>query len=278
MNTHHQRVGLALELLSSEILPFFERSLREVYGDRWEETARASIRSQSVAQPGPFHWDAQAILTVMWDLWNTVFRKSLGLVERSLVSELREFRNRWAHRTTFTEDDGYRVLDSAQRLLIACQAPKAAQQIEEHKLDLLRDKLGRRVNEELAQARFNRSRIVDVTLYALCASAIAAMMILMWGSRHPLSAGFVVGFTVFVFMYLIYRRLQASPPAYGVHECGRCGKVIYSENCPYCDPAPRPQVAVHRSHIHNSRPNLIEIGRQQTLTLLKRWSVTCKKA
>jgi hypothetical protein len=33
----------------------------------------------------------------MWDQWNVVFRKTLGNAERSLVSELRDARNRWAH-------------------------------------------------------------------------------------------------------------------------------------------------------------------------------------
>ena len=210
MNTNHQRIGIALDLLAAGLFPFFEQSLRAVYGERWEETARASCRSQASLQPGAFHWDAQAILTVMWDTWNPVFRKSLGLIERSLVSELREFRNRWAHQSSMTEDDGYRVLDSVQRLLTACGADGTAAEVEEQKLDLLREKLGRRVNEELARVRFNRARLVDTGLYVLCAIAITTMMVLMWGDRHPMSAGFVIGFTLFVFAYLIYRRFQAS--------------------------------------------------------------------
>jgi hypothetical protein len=239
MNSNHQRVAIALDILSEGIFPFFEQEMSNVLGIRWEETARMSCRSQSTVQPQAFRWDAQALLTAMWDNWNSVFRKRLGIVERSLVSELREFRNRWAHQSSITEDDGYRVLDSAQRLLNACGAARSANRVEELKIDLLRDKLGRRVNEELARVRFNRSRIVDVSVYGVCALAIASMMLLTWGERHPMSSGFVVGFTLFSFIYLIYKRFQATPPAYGVHECGKCGKVIYSEACPYCDPAPR---------------------------------------
>lgn len=236
MNIDHQRIGSALDLLSEGIFPFFEQELRATYVDRWEETARSSCRSQSTAQPGAFHWDAQAILTVMWDTWNSVFRRNLGIVERSVISELREFRNRWAHQTPFSEDDSYRVLDSVQRLLIACNAANVAAQVEELKLDLLKEKLGRRVNAELARVRSNRARIVDVILYSVCALAIASMMIAMWGDRHPMPAGFVAGFVVFVFSYLVFKRLQATPPAFGVHECPNCRKVIYSENCPYCNP------------------------------------------
>jgi hypothetical protein len=236
VNIDHQRIGSALDLLSEGIFPFFEQELRATYGDRWEEVARASCRSQASVQPGSFHWDAQAILTVMWDAWNSVFRRTLGIVERSIISELREFRNRWAHQTPFSEDDSYRVLDSVQRLLIACNAATEAAQVEELKMDLLREKLGRRVNAELARVRSNRARIVDVALYSICALAIASMMIAMWGDRHPMPSGFVAGFVVFVFSYLIFKRLQAAPPAYGVHECSNCRKVIYSESCPYCYP------------------------------------------
>lgn len=239
MNVIHQRIGTALDLLSVGIYPYFERELQAVYGDRWEVTARQSCRSQATLESGEFHWDAQAILTVMWDLWNPVFRKNLGIVERSIVSELRDFRNRWAHQAVFTDDDGYRVLDSIQRLLIATHSTALISAVEEQKLDLLREKLGRRVNEEMARARFNRKRIIDIGLYALCATAIAAMIMFAWGERHPMPAGLVVGFTLFVFAYLIYGRFQLTPPAYGVHECGKCGKVVYSEICPYCDPTSR---------------------------------------
>ena len=41
----------------------------------------------------------------MWDQWNEVFRKTLGFAERSLVSELRDVRNRWAHNEAFTSNE-----------------------------------------------------------------------------------------------------------------------------------------------------------------------------
>ena len=39
----------------------------------------------------------------MWESWNDVFRKTLGPAERSLVSELRDVRNKWAHQEPFSE-------------------------------------------------------------------------------------------------------------------------------------------------------------------------------
>jgi len=88
----------------------------------------------------------------MWDQWNQVFRYKLGMAERSLVSELREYRNRWAHQDLFSDDDSYRVLDSAQRLLMAVGAHEAATLIEDRKIDVMRNILGRRVNDEMAAA------------------------------------------------------------------------------------------------------------------------------
>ena len=46
--------------------------------------------------------------------WNEVFRNTLGHAERSLVSELRDVRNSWAHQQAFSSDDAYRALDSIE--------------------------------------------------------------------------------------------------------------------------------------------------------------------
>ena len=73
----------------------------------------------------------------MWDSWNDVFRLTLGPAERSLVSELRDHRNKWAHQEAFSSDDTYRALDSSGRLLTAVSAPQA-DEIEKMKTELLR--------------------------------------------------------------------------------------------------------------------------------------------
>ena len=70
----------------------------------------------------------------MWNQWNVVFRKTLGQAERTLVSELRDVRNRWAHQKPFSSDDAYRALDSAGRLLTAVSAPQA-EELEKIKME-----------------------------------------------------------------------------------------------------------------------------------------------
>lgn len=247
VRSEHQRIGAALDALTRGLFPYFERELLAVYGVKWEEVARASFRGQSPNAAQNNFWDVHAILTVMWEQWNNVFRYKLGMSERSLVSELREFRNRWAHQAVFTEDDSYRVLDSTQRLLLAIGALKEADEIEERKLDVLRSKLGRRVNEELARVRFNRARMTDVTLYAVCCAAISATTFLMFGAVHLVPALVMIGFTVFAFGFFIYQRVTATTPVYGVHECPKCSKVVYSEVCPYCDPPMRSSTIIKGS-------------------------------
>ncbi|HVU68789.1 MAG TPA: DUF499 domain-containing protein, partial [Ktedonobacteraceae bacterium] len=61
----------------------------------------------------------------MWQLWTPIFGKTLGFAERSLVSELRETRNRWAHENGFDYDATYRALDSTRLLLKAISAEQA---------------------------------------------------------------------------------------------------------------------------------------------------------
>ena len=228
-----------METLTSGLLPFFESSLQEIYGSNWEEVARASFRGQSSIALQNGKWDAYAVLSVMWDQWNAVFRHRLGIAERSLVGELREYRNRWAHQDVFGYDDSYRVLDSAQRLLKAVGAHEKAAVIEERKIDVLRNILGRRVNDELAAARYSRARMVDVALYTICCAAISLTMFLLFGSERFVPTLVMAGFTVFVFAFFIYKRVSADTPVYGVHECAKCSKVVYSEVCPYCDPPNR---------------------------------------
>jgi predicted AAA+ superfamily ATPase len=138
--TNHERVGKMLDLLKEGLLPFVERELKAKHAQLWFEQAKASLSdSQSglfgtEAQP---RWDAATLLAVMWNQWNEVFRKTLGQAERTLVSELRDVRNRWAHQNPFSSDDAYRALDSASRLLTAVSAPQA-EEVEKTKMELLR--------------------------------------------------------------------------------------------------------------------------------------------
>jgi hypothetical protein len=119
---------------------------------------------------------------------------------------------------------------------------------------VLRSKLGRHVNEELARVRFNRARMTDIALYLICCAAILMTTYLIFGTSHFLPVLLMSGFTVFVFGFLIYQRATATAPVYGVHECPKCSKVIYSEVCPYCDPPMRSSTIIKSSSSSRIRP------------------------
>lgn len=155
--TNHERVGKMLELLTAGLQPFVERELSPgiagVSPALFEEINRnlAATQLSLPGTPEKPQWDAAAILITMWDQWNSVFRKTLGHAERTLVSELREVRNRWAHQRPFSTDDAYRALDSAARLMTAVSAPEAAE-VEKMKMELLRVRFDEQVRTEKRKA------------------------------------------------------------------------------------------------------------------------------
>ncbi|MDQ3701143.1 MAG: DUF499 domain-containing protein, partial [Chloroflexota bacterium] len=72
---------------------------------------------------------------------------TLGRAERSLVDELLEIREQWAHQECFSTDNAYRALDSAERLLSAVSAPQAGE-LEKMKAELLRLRYDEQVRGE----------------------------------------------------------------------------------------------------------------------------------
>jgi predicted AAA+ superfamily ATPase len=148
--TNHERVGKALDLLKDGLQPFVEREMKAQHAQLWLEQVQSAVAETQThlftGKAGP-QWDAASLLSVMWNQWNLVFRKTLGQSERTLVSELRDFRNRWAHQKPFTGDDAYRALDSASRLLTAVSAPQA-EEVEKIKMELLRVRFDEQVRSE----------------------------------------------------------------------------------------------------------------------------------
>lgn len=146
--TNRERVGRALELLKEALGPFVEREVRSAFpGRAVAEIGRIlGDDRQNAGQPIK-NWDSAALLRFMWEGWNDIFRKTLGQAERSLVIELRDVRNKWAHQEPFSSDDTYRALDSVGRLMTAVSAPQASE-IERMKTELLRLRFDEQVRGE----------------------------------------------------------------------------------------------------------------------------------
>lgn len=126
--THKERIGRALDILREGLYPFVEREMRSVYQDNWLVAATPSVPQDPTLRRNAaqiLQEDVYALLVLICDKWHSVFKKNLGHAERSLVGELRDTRNRWAHNGSFSLDDTYRALDSVYRLLSAISAPQA---------------------------------------------------------------------------------------------------------------------------------------------------------
>ncbi len=124
--TNKERVGKAMERLRAGLASFAEREFTSQHQARAADAARAYFGDDRTVGKKPIaEWDVAALLKLMWEAWNEVFGKTLGRAERSLVQELRDVRNKWAHQEPFSSDDTDRALDSMARLLTAVSASQA---------------------------------------------------------------------------------------------------------------------------------------------------------
>ena len=132
-HNNHSLVGNALNLLADGLGPY-------VAGKMEDAVAAGRFDPADTDALGEIAGDVAVTLRVMAIAWNDVFRDCLGPVERSLVSEIRETRNRWAHQESFDDDDLDRALDSVGRLLAAVGAVNESDRVNraKHRLRIRR--------------------------------------------------------------------------------------------------------------------------------------------
>jgi len=160
--TNRQRVENGLNFLRDGLGPFVERELASALGEQWKTDVSSRHRRGFVELPdGRIEWDTYALLKSMIDHWHDAFRRTLGHFERSLVSELLEHRNRWAHDRPFSSDDALRVLDSIGRLLQSVTAPEQVAEVDKLKVELQRI-----VFSEQARHKTRQSAAIEVRVNA----------------------------------------------------------------------------------------------------------------
>src|SRR5919107_3254899 len=123
--SNHERVGKALGLLKDGLRPFVEREMQAFYRTNWAHEVKETLRDSRLGGAEDPLQDVAVLLVMMDRHWGNVFRSTLGKAERSLVNEILDVRNRWAHQNTFSSDDTDRALDSVARLLTSISAPEA---------------------------------------------------------------------------------------------------------------------------------------------------------
>ena len=149
--TNRERVGKALEWLREGLAPYVEREIRARSKDVSMERIRRYTEDPHLAGKPIKEWDVAGLLRLKSDLWREVFQDTLGHSGRTLVFELKDWRNKWAHQERFSSDDTDRALDSAQRLLAAVSASQAAE-VEKMKMELRR-----RVHDEQVRGETRRA-------------------------------------------------------------------------------------------------------------------------
>jgi len=147
--TNHERVGKSLELLKAGLGPFVDREIKAAIATNSlsMQKVRGFVDDPILANKSIGEWDSAALLKLMWETWNEVFRKTLGFADRTLVSEIRDWRNKWAHQEPFSSDDAYRALDSVGRLLTSVSATQA-DDVEKMKMELLRVRFDEQARSE----------------------------------------------------------------------------------------------------------------------------------
>jgi predicted AAA+ superfamily ATPase len=150
--SNQERVGKAMELLRVGLAPFVDREFTSQHQAQATDVARRYFGDdRTVGKKAMAEWDVAALLRLMWEAWNEVFGRTLGRAERSLVQELRDVRNKWAHQAPFSSDDADRALDSMARLLTAVSAPQA-DEVHRMKLELRRLTFDEQVRSEKRKA------------------------------------------------------------------------------------------------------------------------------
>ena len=117
----NEYVGRALTLLRTGLAPFattlIARHAKDIDLTRFRRFLDRPIADMDVSD----------LLALMETAWADVFQRTLSRTDRSLVVELRDYRNRWAHQDTISWRDADRALDSCERLLRAVGADEQAQ-------------------------------------------------------------------------------------------------------------------------------------------------------
>lgn len=174
--------------------------------------------------------DAQSILVFMWDHWNDVFRHDLTYVERCLVSELREYRNRWAHQQPMDEHDVYRFLDNVHRLICAVLQTERSGDVER----LRKSSLRRLYDQECKTVDEEENPKVVWPLIMCLSCAFSIDFALLYYFFSPISV--FLAFFVLLLMYRLGQKLTANESAQldNPRACGHCNRIIYRRDCPYC--------------------------------------------
>jgi len=130
-----ERIQKALDLLRDGLAPKCEETWQGFYGDDWLQQVNQQFHHPE-RDPNPN--DIAFVFKGVKVTWNEVFGHGFAPAIRSLVFEVAEVRNNWAHQGSFSSDDTSRALDSMERVLEAFGNSTQRQAIRALRRDLMR--------------------------------------------------------------------------------------------------------------------------------------------
>ncbi len=139
------RISSALNLLRDGLKPNCEQTWRGYYGTDWLENINKRLRNP---QREPTTDDIAFIIAGIKLTWNEIFSHGFPLAVRSLVFEVSETRNKWAHQVQLSTDDTLRALDSMERLLEAFGNKTERRQVQKSRRSLERQRVEQEASSE----------------------------------------------------------------------------------------------------------------------------------
>jgi hypothetical protein len=145
--SNRDRVGTMFELLAPPLDAFISHAVAPVLkeGSSWTSLVALKDKKKGAAGKDYHELDPQVQLRMLTEnIPNNIkqgwypFDDAIGRVGQGYSKELREARNDWAHNKSFSDDDAYRCLDTAERLLASIGAPSVADEVKAIRLGLRR--------------------------------------------------------------------------------------------------------------------------------------------
>ena len=136
--SNKDRISEALDYFVAAYRPFVIETLANKYEvGKKEATKKAQTFLEQGAKPGthvpasPDEWDFGSIFHIILNDWQYNFRYQLNSTDRSMLHELKEVSNGWAHQKSFDVKDTSRALDTTHRLLLSIGAQKEAAAVDQ---------------------------------------------------------------------------------------------------------------------------------------------------
>lgn len=140
--SNRDRIGKMFDLLAPELEAFLHRQVGRTEGGKdWVDIYCEVAPGNHEVHPG----DPSVQLKFLSEGYTNRYRRgwrplsgAFNRTHEAWAGELLQVRHTWAHHKSFSNDDAYRALDTAERLARAIGATEAADRIERTRLDLRR--------------------------------------------------------------------------------------------------------------------------------------------